>query len=107
MAENLLLGKETYELLNEPLLGEQDPNTKVRMLIEAEYLRRLNRYHRLDRMLCQKYEMTFQDFTARHIVAEKGYSWEVEKDAMDWETAIGGIKTIRRKLKEVQQMHNV
>jgi hypothetical protein len=32
------------------------------------------------------------------------YAWEVEQDAMDWETAIGGMQTVGRKLKEIRQI---
>ena len=92
----------TRQLLEEPLLGEHDLDVKVRLLLKAEYLRRLGRYRRLDQMMIQKYGVTFEEFTARRIVQQKGYSWEAESDAMDWETAIAGIKTMERKLVELQ-----
>ena len=38
--------------------------------------------------------MTFNEFVARRVVQQQGYSWEVESDAVNWETAIGGIMTI-------------
>jgi len=96
-------GTHTRQFLEEPLLGEQDVDTKVCFLLEAEYLRRLGRYHRVDRVLAQKYGMTFEEFVARRVVQQKGYTWEVERDAMDWETAVGGIKTMRRKLQELRE----
>ena len=37
------------------------------------------------------------------IVKKKEYNWEVEKDAMDWETAISGIQTIEQKLNELKK----
>ena len=43
--------------------------------------------------------MSFAEFVARRIPRQKDYSWEVEQDAMDWETAIGGIATIERQLR--------
>jgi hypothetical protein len=46
--------------------------------------------------------LNFEEFTTRRVVKEKGYSWEVESDAMDWETAIAGIKTMERKLAELK-----
>ena len=106
MSETMLLER-TRQFLEEPLLGEQDLDTKVRLLLEAEYLRRLGRYRRLDRTLTQKYGMTFEEFVACRLVQQKGYTWEVETDAMDWETAVGGIRTMERKLQELRELERV
>jgi len=51
--------------------------------------------------------MAFEEFVARRVVQQKGYTWEVERDAMDWETAVGGIKTMRRKLQELRESERV
>jgi len=101
------LMESTLQFLEEPLLGEQDLDTKIRLLLEAEYLRRLGRYRRLDRTLTQKYGMTFEEFMERRIVQQRGYSWEVEKDAMDWERAVDGMRTMERKLQELRESGNV
>ena len=82
MSETKLM-ESTLQFLEEPLLGEQDLDTKVRLLLEAEYLRRLGRYPRLDRVMTQKYGMTFEEFVERRVVQQKGYTWDVETDAMD------------------------
>jgi hypothetical protein len=100
MSEARLM-ESTLQLLEEPLLGEQDLDAKIRFLLEAEYLRRLGRYRRLDRALTQKYGMTFEEFVERRVVQQKGYTWDVEKDAMDWETAVDGMRTMERKLQEL------
>lgn len=106
MAETVLL-EETRQLLAEPLLGEEDLDTKVRFLIEGEYLRRLARYRRLDHVLSQKYGMTFEEFVAQRVVQQEGYAWDVESDAVDWETAVGGIRTMERKLRELRKPNRV
>ena len=98
-----ILQEHTRRLLEEPLLGEQDVDTKVRGLLEAEYLRRLARYQRVDHELNQKYGMTFDEFTSRRIVQREGYTWDAETDAMDWETAISGIKTLTTKLQDLRE----
>ena len=103
MSETRLM-ESTLQFLEEPLLGEQDLDTKVRLLLEAEYLRRLGRYRRLDRTLTQKYEMTFEAFIEGRVVQQKGYTWDVEKDAMDWETAVDGMRTMERKLQELRKL---
>jgi hypothetical protein len=62
-----------------------------------ENTRRLARYEQVDHELSQKYGLTFSEFLAEHITRQAGYSWEVETDAMDWETAISRIETLRTK----------
>ena len=106
MSETRLL-ESTLQFLEEPLLGEEDLGTKVRLLLEAEYLRRLGRYRRLERTLTQKYEMTFEEFMDGRVVQQKGYTWDVEKDAMDWETAVDGMRTMQRKLQELRASERV
>ena len=97
MVEEIILQESTRQLLEEPLFGEQDIDTKIRALLEAEYLRRLQQYHRQDRHLTLKYGMSFAEFVAQRIVAQHGYTWEVEQDAMTWETAIVGMTMIAHK----------
>ena len=106
MSETKLM-ESTLQFLEEPLLGEQDLDTKVRLLLEAEYLRRLGRYRRLDRTLTQKYGITFEEFVERRVAQQKGYTWDVEKDAMDWETAVDGMRTIECKLQELRESGRV
>lgn len=93
---DVLLRECTRRFLEDPLLGEQDVDAKVRSLLEAEYLRRLRQYRRQDRLLAQKYGMTFEAFVERRIVQQEEYTWDVEQDAMDWETAVGGMATMKR-----------
>lgn len=74
---------------------------KLAKLIEAEYRRRLARYSLTDRQLTQKYDMGFEQFERQQITLDKGFSWEVESDAIAWETAVDGIRTVRRLLSEL------
>jgi len=106
MSEAALLER-TRRFLEEPLLGEQDLDTKICLLLEAEYLRRLRQYRRTDQLLAQKYGMTFEEFVARRAVQQAGYTWDVERDAMDWETSVDGMKTMKRKLRELRGAMNV
>ena len=103
----IVLQEQTRRLLEDPVLGEQDVDTKVRSLVEAEYLRRLARYQQTDHDLGLKYGMTFDDFTARRVVQRTGHTWEAESDAMHWETAIGGIRTMTAKLNELRGLAHV
>jgi hypothetical protein len=100
----IALPKIARQLLEESILGEADLNAKIRLLLEGEYLRRLRHYRRVDHLLSQKYGMSFEEFMARQLVRQRGYTWEVEKDAMEWETAISGIQTMERKLEELRAL---
>ena len=51
--------------------------------------------------------MTFEEFVERRVVKQKGYTWDVEQDAMDWETAIGGMETIKRRLEQLREAARV
>ncbi len=97
----------TRQFLEDPLLGEQDLDTKVRLLLGAEYLRRLAAYRRVDRTLSQKYGMTWQEFLDRRVTRQKGYTWEVESDAMSWEIAVDGIETMEHTLRKLRESAHV
>ena len=73
---------------------------KVRLLLDAECLCRLGRYCRLDRPLTLRYGMTFEELEGRRVIQQEGYTWDVEKDAIDWEMAVDGMRTMERKFQE-------
>ncbi len=98
------LREQTRELLDETIPEKKDLDDKVRQLIEAEYLRQLGRHKRTNSALTDKYGMTFEEFVARRVARQKGYTWEVEQDAMAWETAIGGIAMLDRQLRKVREL---
>ncbi len=102
MAE-LILKESTWQFLKDPLFDKQSADATIRHLLKAEYLRNLRLHRRADRNLSQKYGMTFDEFISSQTAQQKGYTWAVETDAMDWEIAVSGIKTVERKLKELQE----
>jgi hypothetical protein len=102
MAE-VMLKEQTQEWLADPVLGSDDIDAKIRRLLEAEYLRKMAQYQRIDGALTQKYGLSFAEFLAQDVVAQRGYSWEVEQDAMQWETAVGGVQTVQRRLQEMRE----
>ena len=75
-----------------------DINEKLRLLLAAEYRRRLTHYSLTDRQFTQKYQMSFEAFEHQQLTKQHGYTWEVEFDAIDWETAMDGIRTLQRQL---------
>jgi len=80
-----------------------DADGKLRALLEAEYRRRLSRYNLVDRSLRKKYGMTFDKFEEKRIVEQKGFSWDVESNAIEWDLAASGIRTMQRKLAELTE----
>jgi len=100
---NAILLEHTQQLLDDPSLVGQNVDEKIRYLLKEEYLRRLAQYRRTISLLGQKYGMNFEGFVSQRIIQSENFSWQVETDAMDWETAVSGIKTIERKLKDLSE----
>jgi len=80
---------------------EKLSNDELQELLRRDYFRRLIRYQTSDELMRQKYGLTYEEFVSRNVVAEKNFSWEVESDSQDWEMALDGIRTMQRKLKEI------
>lgn len=106
MLVNVEVRERTRDLLAESLLDAPDADAKIRRLLQGEYLREMARYRRMDQKLSQKYEMNFDAFISQSVVEKYNYSWEVEQDAMEWETAVGGLQTMARKLSEIRTLLN-
>ncbi|MBE2235102.1 MAG: hypothetical protein IAE85_16525 [Anaerolinea sp.] len=96
----------TETMLQESIPGNADLDTKVRRLLETEYLHRIASYRRTDAALRRKYGMTFDQFIANRVTQRMDYSWEVETDAMEWEIAIDGFETTGRRLTELRATFN-
>jgi len=103
--DHIGLMEQTQQFLNLTVPGNQDLDAKVRQLIEAEHLRKLAQYRRTDLALARKYGMDFEEFLGRRIPRQENFSWEVEQDAMAWESAIGGIATLERQLRELRGLN--
>lgn len=76
-------------------------DAKLTALLESEYRRRLALYYLTDRLMRQKYGMTFDEFERRQMTKQQGYTWEVEADAIEWDLAISGIRTLERRIAEL------
>jgi len=78
-----------------------------RLIVKAlinELRRKLSEYILIDREMRRKYGMSFEEFKAKNVVKEKGYSFEVESDYCDWELAVDGIKTIKEKIEKLEKL---
>ncbi len=45
----------------------------------------------------------FDQFERQQITLDKGFTWEVESDAIAWETAVDGIRTVQRQLSRASE----
>jgi len=93
----------TLRELEEILEEKPIDRTIVKALIN-ELRRRLSEYILIDKIMRKKYGMGFEEFKAKNIVKEKGYSFEVENDYCDWELAVDGIETIKEKIKKLERL---
>lgn len=103
MSVTTTLSDKVVRHLNDLPFGQVNSiNDKLALLLEAEYRRRLARYGLTDRQLAQKYHMSFEEFEQQRITEQHGYTWEVESDAMAWETAVDGIRTVRQQISDLR-----
>lgn len=100
--QSIALSDQTIQLL-EALQPSGPVARKVEALAEQELLRRLARYQLVDYTFQKKYAMTLTEFEAANVLAEKGYSFEVESDYQDWDLAVDGIQTIQRQLDQLRE----
>ena len=101
MYVTLTVPEEIVRHLNQLSLGD-NLNDNLKRLLRAEYRRKQARYQLTDRQLTQKYQMSFAEFEHHQLTQQHGYSWEVESDAIAWETAIDGNRTLQRQLAELE-----
>lgn len=69
-----------------------------------EYRRKIVFYRLIDEKMKKKYGMTFEEFEKKNIVKEKDFSWDVEKDAIEWEHALESLRTITEKLRKIEKI---
>lgn len=79
---------------------------EIKEALLAEYEKKIILYKLTDERLKKKYEMSFNEFEEKNIVKEKDFSWEVEKDAMDWEHAVEGIRHLQEKIDKIKEADN-
>jgi hypothetical protein len=81
------------------------PEKEIQEAVLGEYEKRLILYKLTDEQLKKKYKMDFKDFEEKNIVKKKGFSWDVEQDAMHWEHAVEGMKYIEKKIKKIKAIN--
>ena len=77
---------------------EQLDDSEITTILKHEQTRKIARYRLTDEAFRKKYDMSYKEFEDRNIVAEHGYSWEVEADSQQWEAAVDGIESVSKQL---------
>lgn len=75
----------------------------LKEVVFSDYERRLVLYKLTDEQFKKKYGMNFTEFEKKNLVKEKGFSWEVEKDAMEWEHAVEGLVFLQEKINKIEK----
>ncbi len=79
------------------------PEKELKEAVLSEYERRLVLYRLTDEQFKKKYGMNFTEFEKKNLVKEKGFSWEAEKDAMEWEHAVESIESLQEKINKIEK----
>lgn len=71
-----------------------------------EYRRKFVFYKLIDEQMKRKYEMSFEEFDKENIVEKKNFSWDVERDAMEWEHAIESLRMLADRIKKIEELND-
>ncbi len=71
--------------------------------LEKELRSKLKKYEAIDKKFRQKYNSSFQEIEKTNFLKRNNYIWKVEKDFIDWEHAVKGIRYCKEKLKELRR----
>ena len=83
------------------LIPEGDLDYKVRKILREDLKRKLTEFQLIDNRFQKKYGMTLDEFEKRNIIKEKGFSFEVESDYHEWDSAEDAIKTLKAKIEDL------
>jgi polyhydroxyalkanoate synthesis regulator phasin len=85
------------------LVPQGDLDTKIRKIVIEDLKRKLAEFQLIDHRFQKKYGMTLDEFEKKNIIKEKGFSFEVESDYHEWDSAVDAIKTIKTYLDELMR----
>ena len=94
--------QKTTEILG-LLVPEGDMDYKVRKLLLEGLERKLTEFQIIDNRFKKKYGMTLEEFEIKNIIKEKGFSFEVESDYHEWDSAIDAIIALRSKMEDISK----
>ena len=86
-------------------LADIIPEKEIKEAVLGEFEKRLVLYKLTDEQLKKRYKMSFKEFDEKNVVKKKGFSWDVEQDAMNWEHALEGIRHLERKMRKIKALN--
>lgn len=92
--------EKTIKILN-ILIPQGDLDTKVRKIIIENLRKKLAEFQLIDNRFMKKYGTTLEDFENKNIIKEKRFSYEVESDYHEWDSAVDAIKAIQFYIKDI------
>jgi hypothetical protein len=92
--------EKTTKILN-LIIPEGDIDYKVRKILREDIKRKLAEFQLIDNRFQKKCGMNLDEFEKRNIIKEKGFSFEVESDYHEWDSAVDAIKTLKAKIKDL------
>ena len=85
------------------LIPEGDLDYKVRKILREDLKRKLTEFQLIDNRFQKKYGMTLDEFEKKNIIKEKGFSFEVESDYHEWDSALDAIETLKAKIEDLSK----
>ncbi len=85
------------------LIPEGDLDYKVRKILIEDFKRKLVEFQLVDNRFQKKYGMTLDEFEKRNIIKEKGFSFEVESDYHEWDSALDAINALKAKIEDLSR----
>lgn len=85
------------------LIPEGNLDYKVRKILIEDIKRRLTEFQLIDNRFRKKYGMTLDEFEQRNIIKEKKFSFEVESDYHEWDSAMDAIRTLGAKIEDLSK----
>lgn len=82
------------------------PEKELKEVVLSEYERRLVLHKLIDERFKKKYGINYAEFERKNVVKEKGFSWEVESDAMEWEHAIESIQSLKERIHKIKESND-
>ena len=85
------------------LIPEGDLDYKVRKILIEDFKRKLVEFQLVDNRFQKKYRVTLDEFEKRNIIKEKGFSFEVESDYHEWDSALDAINALKAKIEDLSR----
>ena len=85
------------------IIPEGDLDYKIRKILREDLKRKFTEFQLINNRFLKKYGMTLDEFEKKNIIKEKGFSFEVENDYHEWDSAVDAIKTLKAKIEDLSR----